>query len=74
MRLVSEKNEVELPDARTETVISRLYTDGLLDREEYDALMRLIPLRNQVAHGFRKGRLSSASVKRLQAIALRLLQ
>lgn len=74
MRLTSETNEVDLPDTRTETVISRLYMDGLLDREEYDALLRLMRLRNQVAHGFRKGRLSSASVKRLQAIALRLLQ
>jgi Holliday junction resolvase len=74
MRLASEKHEIELPDFRPSTVISRLYSDGLLERQEYDFLVNCMQVRNLEAHGFIDGRLKPGVVKRLQRIALRLLQ
>jgi uncharacterized protein YutE (UPF0331/DUF86 family) len=73
MRLASKNHEIELPDFRPSTVISRLYSDGLLERDEYDFLLDCMRVRNAVAHGFYEGRLKSNVLKRLQKITLRLL-
>jgi REase_AHJR-like len=74
MRLASERHELELPDFRPATVVSRLYSDGLLKREEYDFLVDCMQIRNLVAHGFSNGRLRPTYLKRLQRIALQLLK
>ncbi len=73
MRLASKQNEIELPDFRPPTVISRLYSDGLLERDEYDFLLDCMRVRNAVAHGFYEGRLKLTVLKRLQKIVGRLL-
>jgi REase_AHJR-like len=73
MRLASKHNEIDLPDLRPATVITRLYTDGVLEREEYDFLLKSIRMRNAGAHGFDQGRIRAGSLKRLQQISLRLL-
>lgn len=73
MRLASKHNEIDLPDLRTATVITRLYTDGVLEREEYDFLLKSMRMRNAGAHGFDQGRIRAGSLKRLQQISLRLL-
>ena len=73
MRLASKHNEIDLPDLRPATVITRLYTDGLVEREEYDFLLECMRVRSTVAHGFEQGRIRSSSLKRLQNISLRLL-
>ena len=73
MRLASPRNEIELPDLRPTTVISRLYTDGVIEREEYDFLLESLRMRNTVAHGFEHGKVKASSLKRLQHISLRLL-
>lgn len=73
MRLASKQNEVELPDLRPATVITRLYTDGLLEREEYDFLLKSMRMRDTVAHGFKQGGIRAGSLRRLQKISLRLL-
>lgn len=74
MRLASRNHEIALPDVRPSTVISRLYSDGLLAREEYDFLVDCMRTRNAVAHGYHEGRLKASFLKRLQRIALRLLE
>jgi uncharacterized protein YutE (UPF0331/DUF86 family) len=74
MRIASKKNEVDLPDLRPATVITRLYSDGLLEREEYDFLLDCMRLRNSVAHGFYEGRIKKSLLTRLQQISLRLMQ
>jgi uncharacterized protein YutE (UPF0331/DUF86 family) len=74
MRLASEAHEIELPDLRPAAVISRLYTDGVLERDEYDFLLELMAVRNAVAHGFYQGKIRTIVLKKLQQIALRLLQ
>lgn len=73
MRSVTKDYEIDLPDLRPTTVISRLYTDGVLEREEYDFLVRCMHSRNAVAHGFNDEKITLASIKRLGLIALRLL-
>lgn len=73
MRLASKHNEIDLPDLRPATVITRLYTDGVLEREEYDFLLKSMRMRNAGAHGFDQGRIRAGSLKRLQQISLQLL-
>jgi REase_AHJR-like len=53
LRLLFEAEDVEAPDWRPGTLIARLYSDGVLDREAYDVLVRGMNLRNAIAHGFR---------------------
>jgi uncharacterized protein YutE (UPF0331/DUF86 family) len=74
MRLASREQEVDLPDYRPATVITRLYSDGIIDREDYDLLMQTMRLRNAVAHGFRHEAIDEKSVEQLRQIARRLLR
>lgn len=73
MRLASKRNEIELPDTRSATVITRLYTDGVIEREEYDFLLESMRIRDAVGYGFEQRRIRASFLKRLQAISLRLL-
>ena len=73
MRFASKAYDVELPDYRPTTVISRLYTDGILEREEYDFLMEYLKIRNSVAHGFQGESIRPELIERLNELALRLL-
>ncbi len=73
MRLASKVYEVELPDYRPTTVVSRLYTDGILEREEYEFLMSCIKIRNSYAHGYRGETIQPGFIQRLNEIASRLL-
>lgn len=73
MRLAAEHSEINLLEERPAGVISRLYTDGLLEREEYDFLLELFGMRNAIAHGFDQGSIKRPALKKLQRIAMRLL-
>jgi len=73
MRLASKRNDVDLPDFRPTTVIGRLYTDGVLEREDYYFLLDCMRLRNAIAHGFRGEAIKSGFVTRLRQIASQLL-
>ncbi len=53
LRRLCDKYELDLPDEATGTVITRLYTDSLMEREDYDALMRGLTQRNAVVHGYK---------------------
>jgi|ERR1044072_7624305 uncharacterized protein YutE (UPF0331/DUF86 family) len=73
MRLASKKYEIELPDLRPPTVISRLYTDGVIERKEYDFLLDCTQLRNNIAHGFYEGKIKPSVIKKLEGLTSRLL-
>jgi REase_AHJR-like protein len=73
MRLASKHNEIDLPDLRPATVITRLYTDGILEREEYDFLVKSMRMRDAASHGFEQRTIRASSLKRLERISLRLL-
>jgi hypothetical protein len=74
MRLASKNHEVDLPDFRPATVISRLYTDGVLERDEYNFLLDCMRIRSAIAHGFSGEEVKSSFIKRLYQITLRLLE
>lgn len=73
MRLACVKHRIDLPDLRPATVITRLYTDGIIDREDYDLLMHNMRMRNAIAHGFSQDEIDTRSILELRRLALRLL-
>ena len=74
MRLAAKRNEIDLPDQRPAVLISRLYTDGVLERQEYDFLLDVFRVRNAIAHGFDQERVRRTVLKKLQQIGLHLLE
>nr|WP_309688173.1 hypothetical protein [Armatimonas sp.] len=52
LRHISEKTNLETPDYRTGSLITRLYSNGEMDKEDYDALIQGMSCRNSLAHGF----------------------
>ena len=52
LRLLADQEHVELESLAPEYVVNKLYTLGLLAREQYQTLQRVMRLRNQAAHGF----------------------
>ena len=74
MRRAGKKHEVEFPDFRASTLITRLYSDGLLERKEYDFLLDVMRVRIAVAHGFVDRSVKLSSLSRLQGLTRRLLQ
>lgn len=74
MRLAAKQYEIDLPDQRPAAVISRLYTDGVLERQEYDFLVDVFGVRNAVTHGFDQGKIRRTVLKKLQQVGLRLLE
>lgn len=54
MRLTARNQEIELPGDEPGTLITSLYTEGFMDREDYDLLTEALLKRNAVAHGYRQ--------------------
>ena len=52
LRQRSRELELNLPNQGPAALITALFSEGDLDRVDYDALMRLMQTRNQVAHGY----------------------
>jgi REase_AHJR-like len=52
LRLLAEREKVELESPAPEYMTKRLYTLGLLGRDQYRILDEAVRLRNQAAHGF----------------------
>ena len=52
LRLLADRENVEMESLAPGYVITRLYTLGLLGREQYRRLDATMHLRNQAAHGF----------------------
>lgn len=73
LRLAAETYRVELPDISSRTLISRLYADGILEDEEYQALKEGSRLRNAVAHGYREGAIGPYLLPKLREIVNRLV-
>ncbi len=69
LRFAAQSHDVELPDFSPRTLISRLYSDGVLDEHDYQALRQGLMARNAVAHGFREKPLPPNLLAHLRAIA-----
>jgi Holliday junction resolvase-like predicted endonuclease len=52
LRLLAKRENVVLESLAPAYVVNRLYTLGLLGREQYQMLQQAMRLRNQAAHGF----------------------
>lgn len=51
LRLLSERAQLPLKSLPPSTLIRELYSAGELSRDQFDQLMRQLPLRNQLVHG-----------------------
>jgi hypothetical protein len=74
MRHVCDREELDPPDYRTATLISRLYTEGEMDREDYDRLMELMRQRNAIVHGMSAPPVEPDTVAELDRLSRELLE
>lgn len=72
MRLVAERFNLTATDLRPQSLVSRLFSEGLLDREDYDFLLTCSRQRNAIAHGFRQT-VEAGDLARLHSIIQKLL-
>lgn len=52
LRLLAEREHVELESLAPGYIVNKLYTVGLLGRDQHRTLQAAMHLRNQAAHGF----------------------
>ncbi len=71
---MSEQEQIYLPNLSPATLMTRLVSEGSLDREDYAVLMRVLQTRNQAAHGRRPEHFDSSLVETTSSIARRLLE
>lgn len=71
LRLLGDRAHLPLSSLPTSTLIRELYSAGELNREQFDSLMQLLPIRNQLVHGF--GSQENVDVRRLRLLVLALL-
>ncbi len=50
---VSDRAQLPLASLPPSTLIRELYSAGEINRAQFESLMRLLPIRNQVVHGLR---------------------
>lgn len=72
LRLLAEREGVDLESLAAGYVVNKLYTVGLLGREQYDALKDAMHLRAQAAHGFQVS-VKSEDIFRISSILNQLL-
>ena len=71
LRLLSDRAQLPLTSLPTSALIRELYSAGEIDREQFETLMRLLPTRNQLVHGF--GPQETVDVERLRSVVSALL-
>lgn len=74
LREASRTEGLQLPNQGAGPLITALYTDGDLEREDYTALMLMLKVRNQAVHGFRVEGIDRSLIDRAQEIARRLME
>ncbi len=73
LRRLSQAKRLELPNETPATLITLLTSEGVLDRDDYDVLIKTLPLRNQVAHGHQAENIADVFA-RVRKIAARLFR
>jgi hypothetical protein len=71
LRLAGERAQLPLASLPPSTLIRELYSAGEISREQFEALLGLLPVRNQLVHGF--GSRPAIDVERLREIVSSLL-
>lgn len=73
LRLLGRRAQLPLENLPSSALIRELYSSGELSREEFDTLMRLLPVRNKLIHGL-VGRTQRATVEPLRSLVNMLLE
>ena len=73
LRFAAETHRVDTPDDQPQTLIGRLYSDGVLEEEEYRALKQGLRIRNATVHGFRGESVQEELLHQLRALARHLV-
>jgi uncharacterized protein YutE (UPF0331/DUF86 family) len=73
MRLIGNRAGVPVENLPPSTLIRELYSAGEISQEQFEVLMRLLPMRNRLVHGFR-GDQDQLDVEQLRAVAQALLR
>jgi hypothetical protein len=71
LRLLGDRAKLPLKNLPPSALIRELYSQGELNRQQFDTLMRELPLRNQLVHGL--GSTVAAQPNELAAVAEALL-
>jgi hypothetical protein len=53
LRLLGQRAHLPLENLPPSTLIRELYSAGEINRAQFESLMRFLPIRNQLVHGFR---------------------
>ena len=73
LRILGRRAHLPLENLPSSALIRELYSSGELSRDEFDALMRLLPIRNKLAHGL-AGRTQPENVEPLRSLVNTLLE
>lgn len=73
LRLLGRRAHLPLENLPSSALIRELYSSGELSQEEFDTLMRLLPVRNRLVHGL-VGRTEPANVEPLRGLVNTLLE
>lgn len=73
LRLLGRRAHLPLENLPSSALIRELYSSGELSREDFEALMRLLPVRNSLVHGL-VGRTERADVEPLRGLVNTLLE
>ncbi|MFN0243497.1 MAG: hypothetical protein ACKVWV_11450 [Planctomycetota bacterium] len=71
LRLLSERAQLPLASLPPSALVRELYSAGELSRQQFDGAMSLLPIRDQLIHGF--GSQASVDVEPLRALVTELL-
>lgn len=71
LRLLGDRAHLPLASLPPSTLIRELYSAGEINREQFDSLIRLLPIRNQLVHGF--GSSENIDVEQLRVLVHALL-
>jgi hypothetical protein len=69
--LLGQRAQLPLESLPPSTLIRELYSAGEIDRGQFESLMRFLPIRNQLVHGFRSQ--ESPDVAQLRVLVQALL-
>ncbi len=74
LRSIAKQEKVRLQSEPPAYIVKQLYSLGLLDKEDYDALEDAVPLRNAIVHGFQPKQLGTTQVTHLLKTVRKLIQ
>lgn len=72
LRLIGQRAQLPLENLPPSTLLRELYSAGEVSREQFELLMRFLPMRNRLVHGFGAGE-EQLNVEQLRLVVQTLL-